>query len=156
MGHYLVLFSFWCFVAFVTALVIRAITDTLKPKAVVTDQVGHEHEWRLVTPYIRQCKSMTCAKVEFGTDVPDGMTEYAKLMTSRQAYVDPNGEASHYPELDPRAWGPKCPACDRVIGFPWNIPKSPWILDPRYDCPYCQVTLTFIDSGKKWKEVFKA
>lgn len=156
MGHYLVLFFFWCFVAFVVALVIRAIIVTLTapaPKPAV-DQVVHEHEWRQVTAFVRQCKVMECSKVEFGDDVPDGMASYVKLMTSRQAYVDPNGEASHYPELDPRAWGPKCSVCDRIIGFPWNIPRSPWLAHNSllYDCPYCQETLIFIDAEKKWRK----
>lgn len=160
MGHYLVLFSFWCFVAFVAALVIRAIIANFSKPADVPKPIDpHKHEWRQITPFVRQCGIRECSEVEFGDSVPDGMTEYVKLMTSRQARIDPNGEASHYHELDSRAWGPKCPACNRVIGFPWNLPSDPFpltvgrALAPLSQCPYCQKILTFNNEGKKWGEV---
>lgn len=158
MGHYIVLFVFWCFIAFAVALVIRALIASFSapaadtPKTIVVEhQPVHEHEWREVTPFVRQCRFRECSKVEFGDSVPDGMMDYVNLMTSRQARVDPNGEASHYSELDPRAWGPKCPTCDRVIGFPWSLPASPFGIASQLNCPYCQEVLSFNDTEKKWE-----
>lgn len=169
MGHYLILSVFWCFVAFVFALVIRAfiLKYTAKPddraifETVNTVTVHtikpHDHEWRHITDYVKQCRIRECSKVEFGSDVPAGMAEYVTLMTSRQARIDPNGEASHYSELDERAWGPKCPACDRVIGFPWTIARGAF--DVQYEnelvgsCPYCQTRLQFLSVDKRWATI---
>lgn len=147
MGHYIVLFLFWSLLAFVFSLVIRAFILKFTQPALPTLEtitreheprpVKHEHEWRNVTEFVRQCRFRECGQVELIGSPPDGMSEYVSLMTSRQARISPIGEASLYANLDSRAWGQKCMFCTRVIPDPDNLPMSPFLPVREYRCPYC-------------------
>ena len=90
----------------------------------------HEHQWRQVTEFVRQCNDRKCSAIEYPVNPPDGMREYVGLMTTREAKKNPKLEAQIYPSLDPRmiadgSDGVKCKNCARVFPafFPW--------------CPYC-------------------
>lgn len=90
----------------------------------------HEHQWRQVTEFVRQCNDRKCSAVEYPVNPPDGMREYVGLMTTREARKNPKLEAQIYATLDTRMIadgtdGVKCEKCTRVypVFFPW--------------CPYC-------------------
>lgn len=106
------------------------IEEDENPKIQSVPAAPHEHQWRQVTEFVRQCNDRKCSAVEFPVNPPDGMREYVGLMTTRQAKENPKLEASIYPSLDPRmiadgSDGVKCEKCARVYPafFPW--------------CPYC-------------------
>lgn len=91
----------------------------------------HVHRWRQITEFARQCDDRTCAEIDIADGSPDGMPDYMKLMTTKQAGKNPVQEAEIYKTLDPRMLhgegtaGKLCDECFRVY------PKfCPW-------CPYC-------------------
>lgn len=151
MSHEVVLVVFIVFLVFVFALVVRAFLLRFARPAIsppeeyspVQSVKPHEHRWRYITEFAKQCQERTCGKVETMGPVPDGMADYLALMTSRRARTHPVEEAIHYKELDARAWGAICPACERVIGDPEDLPQSPFspTQKQKYRCPYCQNSL---------------
>jgi len=158
MIHNIVLFSAACLFVFAFMLVVRAflIRATRKQEAAeaqlqfgpsASNYINHAHEWRHITEFVKQCRIRTCGAVEFVGEVPDGMMDYVRLMTTRQARIDPKGEAGHYYEMEPRAWGLKCPWCDRVIGDPEGLPNV--AARQNYEgltCPFCQGALIVVSS----------
>lgn len=164
MSHEVVLVVFIVFLVFVFALVVRAFLLKFARPAIsppeeyshVQSVKPHEHRWRYITEFAKQCQERTCGKVETMGPVPDGMADYLDLMTTRKARIDPKGEASHYPEMDPRAWGVKCPACERVIGDPDGLARNPFTGNPVHCaglvCPYCQKYLVFNLETKQWRK----
>jgi hypothetical protein len=90
------------------------------------DSKPHTHDWRQITTYARQCRTRTCGLVEYlNSDVPEGMSDYLRLMTTRIAAQNPLEESMLYLQTDPRMMGGKCKKCGR--------PK----VEGRPSCPYC-------------------
>lgn len=168
---------FWIFIAFVATLVISAFArkfgNVEEPAAEVPDiceKVTREcraanvppkpipcllsdHEWRHITEFVDRCKK--CGDVQFTGAVPEGMDEYVRLMTSRRAKEFPLEESFHYKELDPRAAGPDCPYCERIIGYPEDLPRNPYYPAKQggYRCPYCQNLVIWKVDGTGYEKI---
>lgn len=100
----------------------------------------HEHEWRKVTIFGKQCQA--CKAVEVTITAPDGLKDYLELVASAKTPKESVLRAEEYKFYDHRNAGLACPGCQRIIPVFEQLPRSPYFNsnDPPA-CPYCGMDL---------------
>lgn len=111
----------------------------------------HQHDWRRVTEFAKQCREVGCKIIGIESNAPDGMPEYLQLLAKSKSREESITLSEEYKSHDPRMDGWRCPKCNRVIPSLNDLPRSPWkdrpyelnplSAQPESKCPYCQVDL---------------